>query len=119
MTTTKEKEEEEEVIVVMMTAPDEQTAKKIARTLVQEKLVACCNLILKGVESVFEWEGVIHDSESEVLIHAKSKKSSFPRIVDRVKQIHPYQVPEIIAVPVIFGNKEYLDWVKLMSTPSK
>lgn len=101
----------------MMTAPNEDVAKKIASVLVEEKLAACCTIYGVGMRSVYRWEGAVHD-DSEVSLHAKSTRSAFPSVVARVKQIHPYKVPEIIAIPIVLGSPEYTDWVS-QSVPQK
>lgn len=96
-------------IVVFVTTKDVAQAKAIAQKLVKEKLAACVN-ILKGIESVFWWEGKI-DSSQEALLILKSKKSRFKRIVKTVKGMHSYAVPEIIALPIVQGSKDYLEWI--------
>ncbi len=96
-------------IVVLVTTKDVKEAKMIAQKLVGEKLVACAN-ILKGIESVFWWDGKI-DSSQEALLLLKSKKSCFKKIVKTVKGLHSYAVPEIIALPIAQGSKNYLEWI--------
>lgn len=97
-------------IVVLVTAKDAAEAEKISGHLLRQKLIACANIV-KGVKSLFWWEGKI-DSASEVLLVMKSRKAVFPKIVKEVKANHSYQVPEIIALPVVAGQKDYLSWVK-------
>ena len=97
-------------IVVLVTAKDRQEAQGIAEALVQEKLIACAN-VLPGVESLFRWEGKV-DLSQEVLLILKTKRSLFNKLVKRVKTLHSYKNPEIIALPIIAGNKDYLDWIK-------
>ncbi|OGX25794.1 MAG: hypothetical protein A2787_07860 [Omnitrophica WOR_2 bacterium RIFCSPHIGHO2_01_FULL_48_9] len=96
-------------IVIFITAKDKAEAEKIARHLVSHKLAACVN-ISSGVESFFWWENKI-DTASEVLLIVKSKKSLFKKIVAAVRAVHSYNVPEIIALPVIDGHKDYLKWI--------
>ena len=96
-------------IVVLVTTKDVAQAKAIAQKLVKEKLVACAN-ILKGIESLFWWEGKI-DSSQEALLILKSKKSCFKKIVKTVQSLHSYTVPEIIALPIAQGSKDYLEWI--------
>jgi periplasmic divalent cation tolerance protein len=97
-------------IIVFVTAKNVKEANKIATALVKEKLVACANII-NGVKSIFTWKGKM-DKANEVLLVLKSKKICFPKIVSKVKKLHSYDVPEIIAMPIVGGNKDYLNWIK-------
>lgn len=99
-----------EAILVMVTASSEEEAAGIGRTLVEERLAACANVI-PGIRSLYSWEGNLND-EGEVLILMKSRRSHFPRLEERVKQLHGYAVPEIIAVPIVEGSEDYLAWVE-------
>jgi periplasmic divalent cation tolerance protein len=96
-------------IVVFITAASSAQAKKIAQALVERKFVACVNII-GSVSSIFQWKGKV-DKASEVLLIAKSMKTRLPGIVKFVKSMHSYSVPEIIAMPIIGGRREYLDWI--------
>ena len=96
-------------VVIYVTAKDLAEGQKIAHSLVEQKLVACVNIV-KDVQSVFSWEGKI-DSSSEVLLVMKSRKALMPRIIRAVKMIHSYQLPEIIALPIVGGSREYLNWI--------
>lgn len=96
-------------IVVFITTRDEQEAHGIARLLLHERKAACVN-ILAGVDSVFWWQGFV-DSAQESLMIIKSKASLLPEIVNLVKGVHSYQVPEIVAIPIIGGNQDYLEWM--------
>lgn len=97
-------------IVIFVTAKDKDEAEKIAAHLVEEKLVACVNIV-PNVSSVFWWEKKI-DQAQEVLLIAKSKKILFKKIVAAVKSTHSYDVPEVIALPIIDGNSDYLKWIR-------
>jgi len=97
-------------IIVLVTTKNGREANKIATKLVEAKLIACANVI-KGVHSIFRWKGKV-DKANEALLIIKSKKSCFAKIVKAVKEVHSYDVPEIIALPIIDGNKDYLNWVK-------
>jgi periplasmic divalent cation tolerance protein len=97
-------------LIIFCTVPDSTTAKKIARILVKEKLAACCN-ILEGLNSIYSWENKIQD-EAELLLIIKSRKELFPELEQQIKKLHPYVVPEIIAMPIINGNQEYLKWME-------
>ncbi len=97
-------------IVVLMTAGSNEEAARIAKALVDEHLAACVN-ILPGVRSFFFWEGATQDA-AETLLVCKSTRRSMDRIINRVKELHSYSVPEIIALPVIAGLPSYLEWVR-------
>jgi len=97
-------------IVVLVTAKNGRQANKIATELLKVKLIACANIV-KDVRSIFTWKGKI-DKANEVLLILKAKKSCFPKIIAKVKKLHSYEVPEIIALPIVGGNKDYLDWIK-------
>ncbi len=98
-----------EYIVVLMTAGSMQEAEKIAQTLVEERLAACVNLV-SGIASVYRWEGKVQQDQ-EVLLIAKTRCGAFSRLAQRVREIHSYEVPEVIAVPVEAGLASYLNWV--------
>ncbi len=96
-------------IIVLCTVPDEKNARHISQILVDEKLAACCNII-SGLKSVYFWENK-RQEESEILLLIKSRRDLFTQLENRIRSEHPYSVPEIIALPVIDGNREYLNWV--------
>ncbi|MEI7997891.1 MAG: divalent-cation tolerance protein CutA [Candidatus Omnitrophota bacterium] len=96
-------------IVVLITAKDKVEARKIARALLKLKLVACVNII-DGVESLFRWKGKI-DSSQEVMMVVKTKQKFFKKVVSKVKLLHGYQTPEIIALPIVAGCWDYLKWI--------
>lgn len=96
-------------VVCLITAPNLDEARKIASALVEKKLAACCTII-GGVTSVYEWQGKIEKSE-ECQIFAKSRSALFPALMAEVKNLHSYQVPEIVALPVTAGLPAYLDWI--------
>jgi periplasmic divalent cation tolerance protein len=96
-------------IIVLVTTKDRKQAQTIAQGLLQDKLIACAN-ILPGVESFFWWEGKI-DRSKEVLLILKTKKNLFKKLEARIKQLHSYTTPEIIALPIIMGSKAYLKWI--------
>ena len=96
-------------IIVLVVAKNEREAKKISNKLLEKKLIACCNII-KGVKSFFWWQGKV-DSASEVLMVLKTKRVLFQKIVKLVKKLHSYETPEIIALPIIAGDKNYLKWI--------
>lgn len=96
-------------IVIFITCANRNEADKIANELIVLKLVACVNIVDK-VNSIFWWQDKV-DSANEVLLIAKSKKSLMEKIIRQVKFQHSYQVPEVIALPIISGNKEYINWI--------
>lgn len=98
-----------EHIVLFITAPDEEISVKIAKTLVEEKLAGCVNII-KNIRSIYFWQGKVED-EPEVLMIVKTRRELFNKLKNRVKSIHPYTVPEIIAMPIIEGSEDYLKWL--------
>jgi periplasmic divalent cation tolerance protein len=99
----------DDVRVVFVTAPDAETGARIARALVEERLIACANLV-PGIRSIYRWEGQIAD-ESEVLLVLKTRASRLSALAARVKALHPYALPEVVALPVVDGSEAYLDWV--------
>ena len=99
-----------EEIVVFITASDEDEASKIAKALVEARLAGCVNII-KDIRSIYSWQGKIED-EKEVLIVIKTQKILFYPLMERVKELHSYKVPEIIALPIIEGSEDYLKWLK-------
>ncbi len=96
-------------ILILITAKNKKEAGKIAAALIKAKLAACVNLV-NQVDSLFFWAGKI-DKASEILLLVKSRKEKFPQLVKLVKSLHSYEVPEIIALPIIGGDKPYLRWI--------
>jgi periplasmic divalent cation tolerance protein len=97
------------VQLVFCTVPDREVGQRIARALVDEKLAACVNL-LPGVHSVYRWQGAV-ESADEVLLIAKTTATRFAALRDRLAALHPYELPEVIAVDVAAGLPAYLEWV--------
>jgi len=102
-------------IVVITTTSNKKEAVKIVRSLLKERLIACAN-ILGPVSSLFWWQGKI-DEENEFLVFMKSHRSLFKRLSERVTEIHSYNVPEIIALPIIEGSPPYLGWLETSLQP--
>ena len=102
-------------IIVVMTAPNKQEAVSIVRALLEEKLIACAN-ILDPVHSLFWWKGKIEE-EKEVLVLMKSQKALFKKLSKRVTELHSYDVPEILALPIVEGSQSYIDWMKACLEP--
>jgi periplasmic divalent cation tolerance protein len=98
-----------DVLLVVSTFPDAETAGRIANELVTASLAACAN-ILPPVRSIYRWHGKVEDA-NELLVFFKTSASRYPDFVARLKELHPYEVPEIIGLPVEQGLPEYLRWV--------
>ena len=98
-----------EYLVVLCTCPDDATATRISRDLVESRLAACVNRV-PGVRSVYRWEGNLED-QSEVLLLIKTRLACYAELEVRLGTLHPYEVPEIIALPVVAGSESYLGWL--------
>lgn len=96
--------------IVFITAPDSKTARAIILKALEQRLIACGN-ILRGLQSLYWWQGKIEKS-AEVLIIMKTAKSKLKSLQDLVVSIHPYETPEFIATDVIFGLEKYLNWIE-------
>ena len=97
-------------IVVFITASSEDESVRIARALVEAGLAGCVNII-ENVRSIYSWQGKIED-EKEVLMIAKTRQELFNPLVEKVKELHSYTVPEVIAMPIVEGSADYLKWLK-------
>jgi periplasmic divalent cation tolerance protein len=100
---------ESQYVVILVTASSVDEARKIADALVTKGLAACCNII-PAVRSIYRWEGKLCD-DAEVLMVIKSRRDRFPQLASAVKSLHSYQVPEIIALPLVEGWPPYLKWL--------
>ncbi len=96
-------------LVVFCTCPDLATAESIAETLVNEQLAACVNL-LPALTSIYRWQGQVQ-RDTECLLLIKTHSMVYPQLEARILALHPYQVPEIIALPIQAGSATYLDWI--------
>ena len=96
--------------LILCTTPDEKTAQLIASTLVKEKLAACVNIV-PGVQSVYMWGGQLQKDDEMVLV-IKSRRALLAAIADALKAVHPYDVPELIALPIVAGSLDYLSFVR-------
>ena len=105
-----------EALVVLCTCPDEPVAQRISRELVSEGLAACVNR-LSGIRSIYRWQGALQD-EPEVLLVIKTVKGRYEALEMRLKALHPYEVPEIIALPILAGSEPYLAWMAEQTRPS-
>ncbi|CAD6874321.1 divalent-cation tolerance protein CutA [Methylomonas fluvii] len=95
--------------LILCTCPDLEVADKLAGTLITQKLAACVN-ILPGVRSVYEWQGEIETAQEHLLL-IKSHQDRYAAIEATLKSLHPYQLPEIIAVAIECGSLDYLKWI--------
>lgn len=99
-----------DVRVVLMTAPSRDVAVELVRTLVDERLVACGNVV-PGLVSVYRWEGEVQE-DLEVLVILKTHTGTLPELLRRAPELHPYEVPELLSLPVMEGLPSYLAWVR-------
>ncbi|KDP41458.1 hypothetical protein JCGZ_15865 [Jatropha curcas] len=97
-------------IVVYVTVPNREAGKKLAQSIVKEKLAACVNIV-PGIESVYEWKGEIQTDSEELLI-IKTRQSLLEALTEHVKANHEYEVPEVISLPITGGSIPYLEWLK-------
>ena len=96
-------------IILYCTVPDQHTAETISENLVKDKLAACCNIV-PGLKSIYRWEKKVQ-SDDELLLIIKTRFTLYSEIETRINDLHPYTVPEIIALPLINGSVEYLNWM--------
>jgi periplasmic divalent cation tolerance protein len=104
-----------ELRVAFATAPDADVAARIARTLVEERLVACANLVA-NVRSIYRWQGKVED-EGEVMLVLKTRADRIDALGERLRALHPYAVPELIVLAIEDGLAPYLDWVRAETAP--
>ncbi|MFC1631651.1 divalent-cation tolerance protein CutA [Candidatus Omnitrophota bacterium] len=96
--------------LVYITAKDKEEARKIGQVLVEERLVACVNIVEK-INSMYWWEDQIQD-DSEAALVAKTKEALVPEVIARVKSVHSYSCPCVISLPIQDGNQDFLDWIE-------
>ncbi len=101
--------DDQKPIVVMTTVPDEQTARRIAEALVEARLAACVTALPKAT-SVYRWQGAIERSD-EVQLLIKTELARYNPLEAKLRELHPYDVPELLALPVVAGFADYVDWV--------
>lgn len=104
-----------DAIVVLCTCPDEASARRIASILVQEKLAACVNL-LPAITSIYVWQDNLEECQ-EIQLVIKSRRTLFHVLEQRIAELHPYEVPEIIALPILCGSPSYLQWLQEQTSP--
>ena len=100
----------EQVIIAFSSCPDEASAQRLATTLVEERLAACVNR-LSGAISTYFWDGRLQE-DAEILLIIKTTAARLAALEARLKALHPYEVPELVAIPVTGGNERYLEWVR-------
>ncbi len=103
-----------ELRVVLVTAPSGDVADAIAHALVGERLAACVNVV-PGVRSIYRWEGSI-EASAELLLVVKTRADRTAELAARVRELHPYELPEVLELPVVGGAAAYLDWVEKESS---
>jgi periplasmic divalent cation tolerance protein len=101
---------EREEIVVFITTRDDDEAATLARALVQERLAACVNIV-RNVRSIYLWQGKLED-DSEVLMIVKTQHKLFESLYAKVKELHSYDLPEVIGIPITTGSEDYLRWIQ-------
>ncbi len=99
-----------EFALVLVTTGSQEEGQQIARALVDSGLAACVNIV-PGLRSIYRWQGRIWD-EGEFLLLIKTRMSLFERVEGKVKEVHSYEVPEIIAIPIVQGSETYLTWLR-------
>ena len=97
-------------LVVLVTAPSAEKAGELGRAVVSERLAACASVV-PGIRSLYWWEGKIQD-EPEALLVLKTTRDRFEALRDRLLALHPYQVPEVVALPIEAGHAAYLEWIE-------
>ncbi|MBI3446610.1 MAG: divalent-cation tolerance protein CutA [Magnetospirillum sp.] len=102
--------------MIYVTAPNRGEAVALARSLVEARLVACAN-VLDGVTSLYWWDGKIQE-EAEAVLICKTRSEQVPAVMDRVRELHSYECPCVVALPISDGNPAYLDWVRGESSPT-
>jgi len=98
-----------DALLVLTTLPNSDAAADLAKKVVGEKLAACAN-VMPAVRSIYRWQGALQD-ENEVLVLLKTRQARFDKLKARILELHPYDVPEVIAIPVEQGHGAYLDWI--------
>lgn len=105
------------VLVCFCTCPDVDSATRLADTLVEERLAACVNIV-PGLRSVYRWQGAMERSD-EILLLIKTSRDRLDALTARVRDLHPYELPEVVAVEVAGGLSTYLDWVGEQTRPDQ
>jgi periplasmic divalent cation tolerance protein len=104
-------------MVVLSTAPSKKTGREIAREIVSAGLAACVNIV-PGLVSIYEWDGRLEESD-EVLLLIKTSRERVETVVEKITSLHPYEVPEVIALPIEAGHQPYLEWIDSIVSSSR
>ena len=96
-------------LVVLVTVPSREVGREVANKLVDKRLAACVNLV-PGVVSIYRWQGKLEEDD-ELLLVIKTRASHFKRLAAEIKKMHPYDLPEVIGLPIVQGSQEYLTWL--------
>ncbi len=105
-----------DTLLVFSTCPDAETGQRLGRALVDAGLAACVN-VLPGLISIYRWQGAVSQASEHLLI-AKTTREAYPRLEALLLDLHPYELPEIVAVPVAAGLPAYLDWIAAGVVPA-
>jgi periplasmic divalent cation tolerance protein len=100
-----------DIVLVLVTCPDEDTAGSIAHALVDERLAACVNVTAQ-VRSIYRWQGKVEDARERLLI-VKARSDRLKALAERLVELHPYEVPELLVLPIEQGLDAYLDWIRV------
>lgn len=100
----------EETRLALLTAPSVEVAEQLVRALVEERIIACGNIV-PGLTSIYRWRGAV-ECDTEVLVIAKTTASAVARLLERAPELHPYEVPEVLVLPIEAGYGPYLAWVR-------
>ena len=104
-----------EALIAFTAFANEEDAARVARVLVEERLVACANLLL-GARSIYRWEGRVAD-EREVVVLMKTRKQDWTALLSRLHELHPYETPELVAVRIAAGAPKYMAWLEAQLAP--
>ena len=97
-------------LLVLCTCPTREAANAIATALLEERLAACVNQV-RGVKSLYRWQGRV-ESDDELMLLIKTTRARFPALEEMIRNLHPYEVPEIIGIPLTIGSEAYFDWIR-------
>lgn len=109
---------QDELRVGLCTVPDRESALKLARTLVEERLAACVNVIPR-VTSVYRWQGAVEENDEVLLVIKTAASVDLEKMKDRLLTVHPYDVPELLLLPVSYGLDKYLAWIAQSVQPAR
>jgi len=99
----------QQFLVILNTCPDKESATQVANALIHQQLAACVN-IMPGLTSIYPWQGKIESGE-EFLLIIKSTRAAYPQVEAVIRETHPYELPEVVAVPIVAGLQGYLSWI--------